>query len=279
MSAMVVAVVLGSAFLHAGWNALAHSSKDRLAAMTLIALSSGALAAVLLVFTRPPAHAVWPYLAASGCVQALYNFGLVLAYRLGEFGRMYPLARGTSPVLVASAATFLVGQPMSGIEAAGIGVVSAGLLALAFSRGLPRRSDLPAVLAAVATGCTIATYTVIDGVAVRRAGSVLGYAGWEFLLSAILVVLGAAVIRRRGLARSLRPEAAKGLGGGIVCMTAYTLVLWAQTKGALAEVATLRETSILIGAAIAALVLKEGFGHVRIAASAGVVLGIVLIAH
>lgn len=276
---MVVSVVLGSAFLHAVWNALAHSSKDRLAAMTLIAISSGALAAVLLVFSRPPAHAVWPYLVASGCVQGLYNFGLVLAYRLGEFGRMYPLARGTSPLVVALVATFVIGQHMSALEAVGIGVISAGLLALAFSKGLPSRSDLPAVLAAVATGCTIATYTLIDGVAVRRAGSVLGYAGWEFLISAVLVILGAAAIRRRRFASSLRSDTARGLGGGIVCMTAYTLVLWAQTKGALAEVATLRETSILIGAAIAAVVLREGFGRVRVAASAGVVLGIVLIAH
>jgi drug/metabolite transporter (DMT)-like permease len=274
MSTTVVVVVLGSALLHAVWNALAHSSKDRLAAMTLIALSSGALSAVLLACSRPPAHAVWPYLAASGCVQALYSFGLVLAYRLGEFGRMYPIARGTSPVVVALVATFVLGQRMSGLEAVGIGVVSAGLLALAFSKGLPRRSDLPAVLAAVATGCLIATYTLIDGVAVRRAGSVLGYAAWEFL-----VILGAAAIRRRELAHSLRSDTAKGLGGGIVCMAAYTLVLWAQTKGALAEVATLRETSILIGAVIGAVVLKEGFGRTRMAASAGVVLGIVLIAH
>ena len=279
MSTVVVAVVLGSALLHAVWNALAHSAKDRLAGITLIALSSGAVAALLLVFTRPPAHAVWPYLAASGCVQAMYDFGLVLAYRLGEFGRMYPLARGTSPVVVAFVATFFVGQPMSGLEAVGIGVVAVGLFALAFSKGLPRRADLPSVAAAVATGCTIATYTVIDGVAVRKAGSVLGYAGWEFLLSSILVVLAAVAIRRGELLRSLRPDAVKGIGGGAVCITAYTLVLWAQTKGALAEVATLRETSILIGAVIGALVLKEGFGRVRLAASAGVVLGIVLIAH
>ena len=279
MSTTVVAIVLGSAFLHATWNALAHSSKDRLAAMTLIAISSGALSAVLLAVSRPPAHAVWPYLAASGCVQGLYNFGLILAYRLGEFGRMYPLARGTSPLVVALVATLALGQHMSGLEAVGIGVVSAGLLALAFSKGLPGRDDLPAVLAAVTTGCLIATYTLIDGVAVRRAGSVLGYAGWEFLLSAILMILGAVAIRRRALPRSLRSDAAKGLVGGIVCMTAYTLVLWAQTRGALAEVATLRETSILIGAVIGAVVLKEGFGRLRVAASAGVVLGIVLIAH
>lgn len=279
MPTLVVAVVLGSAVLHALWNVLAHSANDRLAAITLISVSSGACAAAVLPFVPTPQHAVWPYLAVSGVLQAAYNFGLVLAYRLGEFGRMYPLARGTSPLLVALVATFVVGQQMSALEAIGIGVVSAGLLALAFSQGMPARSDLPSALAAVATGCAIASYTIVDGVAVRRSGTVLGYACWEFLLSAVLVILTSFAIRRRRFVASLHGDTAKGLAGGVVCMTAYTLVLWAQTKGALAEVATLRETSILIGAGIGTLVLKEGFGRMRMAASAGVVLGILLIAH
>lgn len=276
---MVVAVVLGSAVLHAFWNTLAHTARDRLTAVALIALATAGASALLLPFLRPPAHAVWPWIAASGVLQALYYFGLVLAYRLGDFGRMYPLARGTSPLVVALAATFAVGQPMSGLEAMGVGVVSAGLLALAFSDGIPGRADLPAVCAAVGTGLLIASYTVVDGVAVRRSGSVLGYSCWTFLLSGVLALAAVAAVRRGRFRAELRQDTARGLTGGIVSMTAYTLVLWAQTRSGLAEVATLRETSILIGAAIGALVLKEGFGRVRVAASAGVVVGIMLIAR
>jgi drug/metabolite transporter (DMT)-like permease len=279
MSTSVVAVVLGSAVLHALWNALAHTAKDRLAAMTLIALASGVCAAAALPLLPMPDAAVWPFIALSSVLEALYAFGLVLAYRLGEFGRMYPIARGTSPLVVALVATFAVGQRMSGPEALGVLVVSLGLLALAFSDGLPARSDLPAVAAAAGTGCVIASYTVLDGVAVRRAGTVLGYSCWIFLIQAVLVLLTAAAIRRSRLLPSLRDGAGRGLGGGVISMTAYTLVLWAQTRGGLAAVATLRETSILIGAGIGALVLKEGFGRLRVAASAGVVLGILLIAR
>jgi drug/metabolite transporter (DMT)-like permease len=279
MTPMVVAVVLGSAVLHAVWNALAHTSKDRLAAITLIAAAAGVCCAVLLPFLPTPDSVVWPYIAVSTVLEVCYSFGLVLAYRLGEFGRMYPIARGTSPLVVALVATFVVGQPMSPLEALGVAVVCAGLLALALSDGLPKRKDLPAVLAAVGTGCAIASYTVVDGVAVRKAGTVLGYSCWIFLSQAIIVLCVTAAIRRRAFLGSLRQGTAKGLGGGVISLTAYTLVLWAQTKGNLAEVATLRETSILIGAGIGALILKEGFGRIRIAASAGVVLGILLIAH
>jgi drug/metabolite transporter (DMT)-like permease len=276
---MVVAVVLGSAVLHAVWNALAHTSKDRLAAITLIAAAAGVCCAVLLPFLPTPDSVVWPYIAVSTVLEVCYSFGLVLAYRLGEFGRMYPIARGTSPLVVALVATFVVGQPMSPLEALGVAVVCAGLLALALSDGLPKRKDLPAVLAAVGTGCAIASYTVVDGVAVRKAGTVLGYSCWVFLTEAVIVLLITAAIRRRAFLGPLRTGTAKGLGGGVISLTAYTLVLWAQTKANLAEVATLRETSILIGAAIGALVLKEGFGRIRLAGSAGVVLGILLIAH
>jgi len=279
MTPVVIAVVLGSAVLHAVWNALAHTSKDRLTAITLIAAAAGICCAILLPFLPMPNPVVWPYIAVSTVLEVIYSFGLVLAYRLGEFGRMYPIARGTSPLVVAIVATFVVGQPMSPLEAVGVGVVCVGLLALALSDGLPKREDLPAVLAAVGTGCAIASYTVVDGVAVRKAGTVLGYSCWVFFTEAIIILCVTASIRRRTFFNSLRSGTAKGLGGGVISLTAYTLVLWAQTKANLAEVATLRETSILIGAAIGALVLKEGFGRVRFAASAGVVLGILLIAH
>lgn len=279
MSTAVVAVVLGSAVLHAVWNALAHSARDRLTAITLIAAACGICAALALPFLPAPSTRVWPFIAVSSVLETVYAFGLVLAYKLGEFGRMYPIARGTSPLVVALAATFVVGQHMSAFEAIGVVVVSAGLVTLAFSDGLPTRAELPAVAAAVGTGCVIASYTTVDGVAVHHAGTVLGYSCWVFLLQAILVLLAAAAIRRRNLVPSLRVGTWRGLGGGVISMTAYTLVLWAQTRGSLAAVATLRETSILVGAAIGALVLKEGFGRLRMAASAGVVLGILLIAR
>jgi len=279
MSTMVVAVVLGSAVLHALWNALAHTAKDRLTAIALIALAAGLCSALALPFLPLPNAAVWPYIALSSVLEAIYSFGLVLAYRLGEFGRMYPIARGTSPLVVALVATFVIGQPLPEPAVVGVIVVCAGLLALALSDGLPTRGDLPAMLAALGTGCAIASYTLVDGVAVRKAGTVLGYSCWIFLIQAVIVLCVVAAIRRSRLLPSLRVGTLRGLGGGVISMTAYTLVLWAQTRGGLAEVATLRETSILIGAAIGAVVLKEGFGRLRVAASAGVVLGILLIAR
>jgi drug/metabolite transporter (DMT)-like permease len=276
---VVVAVVLSSALLHATWNALAHSSRDRLSAITLIAIADLAISVPLILFAPTPARAVWPFIAVSSVLEAVYAFGLVMAYRLGEFSRVYPLARGTSPLVVALVSTLILGQHASAVEWIGIVAVCAGLLTVAFADGLPSRADLPAVIAAVATGCVIASYTIVDGVAVRRSGTVLGYAGWIFFLQGLMVVGVSFAIRRRALAATLRPDCARGLAGGAISMLAYGMVLWAQTRGSLAGIATLRETSILIGCLIGTVLFHERFGRTRLVASAGVVTGILLIAH
>lgn len=275
----VIAVVLMAAVLHATWNALTHSAKDRVAAIALIGVAGLVVAGLGVLVSPVPARAAWPFIAASTVLNVMYSYGLVIAYRLGEFSKMYPLARGTSPLVVALVATLIVGQPMSGLEAVGVVTVSCGLLALAFAEGLPSRSDLPSIFAAVGTGCVIATYTVVDGVGVRRAGTVLGYASWIFMLQGLMLILVAAALRRRSLLADVRPHWLRGLTGGVVSILAYGLILWAQTKGTLAGIATLRETSILIGCLIGTLVFHERFGRTRLIASAGVVTGILLIAR
>lgn len=277
--AVVVVVVLGSALLHASWNALTHSARDRVAAMTLMGLAYIACALPLLFLAPAPARAAWPFVAASIVLETAYSYGLVLAYRYGDFSRTYPLARGTSPLLVALFATLVLGQGASAAQLLGIGVVCAGLLILSFAEGLPRREDLAAVCAAIATGCTIAAYTIIDGLGVRRSGSVLGYAAWTFLGEGVGIVLIAAALRRAAFPEIFRADVRRSLLGGVVSMTAYSLVLWAQTRGTLAGVATLRETSILIGCLIGTVLFRERFGRTRLLASCGVVTGILLIAH
>ncbi len=178
---------------------------------------------------------------------------------------------------MALVAALVLGQPVSGPAWLGIAAVCAGLLALAFADGLPGWHGLPAVAAAVGTGAVTAAYTVVDGLGVRRAGTVVGYAAWIFLFQGVATVLIAFAVRGRSLAPSLRTDGVRGLTGGMVSMLAYSLVLWAQTRGSLAEVATLRETSILAGCVIGTVAFHERFGRARLLASAGIVFGIVLI--
>jgi drug/metabolite transporter (DMT)-like permease len=277
VSAGVLAAVLAAAVLHAVWNALAHAIDDQLVGFALIG-AAVTVGAVPLVLASPlPAAASWPYLLGSVALHVAYNLLLMRSYRLGEFGQVYPLARGTSPWLVAIAAAVFAGEHLSAVRLLGVVVISAGLGALVFVGGVPTRAARPAIAAAVLTGVAIASYTTLDGLGVRGAGTVGGYTGWLFLLQGPVLPLAALAVRRRSLWAQLRPHLLAGSAGGLLSLTAYGLVLWAQTRGALAPIAALRESSVIVGAVIGAVFFGERFGRWRIVATVLVAAGVVLV--
>jgi drug/metabolite transporter (DMT)-like permease len=273
-SAEVPLVVLAAAVLHAVWNALAHRIDDKLVGFVLINLGYTACAAVLVCFTPLPDAAAWPFIATSSVLQIVYQALLLQAYRLGDFGQMYPIARGTSPLLVAVVSATVLGQALPVGGALGVAVICCGLAGLALAEGLPGRAQLPALAAAVGTGVMIASYTVVDGTGVRQSGTVIGYVAWSFLCQGPVLPLIAYGLRGRALFAALRPACRTGSAGGVLSMLAYGLVVWAQDRGSLAAIAALRETSIVFAALIGALVFHERLGYRRMAASATVLLGI-----
>jgi drug/metabolite transporter (DMT)-like permease len=273
----VTAAVLVAAVLHAVWNALAHAIGDQLVGFALIGLAVTAGASGIVLASPAPSRASWWYLAGSAVLHVAYNLLLMRCYRLGEFGQVYPLARGTSPWLVALAAAVLAGEPLSVSRLAGILVISLGLGTLVFVGGMPTRAARPAIAAAVLTGVVIASYTTLDGLGVRNAGTVAGYSGWLFLLQGPVLPVAAVVARRGVLWRQARPHLLAGLSAGLLSLAAYALVLAAQTRGALAPIAALRETSVIVGAVIGAVLFGERFGRWRIAATVLVAVGVILV--
>jgi drug/metabolite transporter (DMT)-like permease len=198
------------------------------------------------------------------------------SFMLGDFGQVYPLARGTAVAVVAVLATVAVGEAMPAVRLAGVVLVCLGLTALVAPAGRAVGTELPAVAAALGTGVMIASYTTVDGVGVRASGSLLGYAGWLFLLQGAALPILAYARRGPRLAGQARPYLLAGLAGGALSLAAYGLVLWAQTRAPLAPVAALRETSSLMGAIVGAVVFKESFGWRRVVAAVVVTAGVVL---
>ncbi|MET7934414.1 DMT family transporter [Streptomyces sp. NPDC005322] len=302
MTPLVTFAVLIAAITHASWNAIAHGIRDQLLAFTLVG-GGGALCGLALApFTALPAAGAWPYLLASAVIHVVYYVLLMRSFHLGDFGQMYPIARGTAPLVVTVLGAVFVGETPDGWQAAGIALASAGLVGVALwgvrSSRRPR-ADAPApvptggppgsqttdgppwlaLTAAIATGLSIAAYTVVDGLGVRASGTPLGYIAWLMILEGFAVPAYALATRRRTLLTQLRPIARRGLLGGVLSVFAYGLVLWAQTRAPLAPIAALRESSIIVGAAIGALFFKERFGGPRIAAAGLMAAGIGLMLH
>jgi drug/metabolite transporter (DMT)-like permease len=297
----VTLVVLAAAVTHATWNAIAHGIKDQLLAFGLIG-AGGILVAIPLVIVSPfPLSACWPYLLASIVIHVFYNLLLMRSYRYGEFGQVYPLARGTSPLVVTVLAAVFAAERPSVAQVAGVLVVSCGLALLVLAGRTRRRAAAgdgsgsgaggsgggagrgiglrrAALIAAAGTGLTIAAYTTVDGLGVRLSGSSVAYIGWLMLLESLCVPAWALARRRHELlSGTSRRILGSGLLAGGLSVLAYGLVLWAQTRGDLAPIAALRETSVIFGAVIGTVVFREPFGRWRIAATLLVVTGVLLL--
>jgi drug/metabolite transporter (DMT)-like permease len=270
----VTFAVLAAAVTHAVWNAIAHGIKDQTLAFALIGVGGIVVAVPLIIAAALPRPASWPYLLASVAIHVFYVLLLMQCYRLGEFSQVYPLARGVSPLVVTILAAVFVHEHLALPQIAGVVVVSAALAFLVLGGRRPGRA---AFAAAVGTGLTIAAYTTVDGVGVRLSASPAGYIAWLMLLQSLCVPMFA-LIRRRGVILKQPPRILlSGLAAGALSVLAYGLVLWAQTRGALAPIAALRETSVIFGAIIGTLVFREPFGRTRIVATVLVVIGILLL--
>lgn len=276
LTGLIAVIVIGAGVLHAAWNAITKQLDDRLMAFAVIgiALAAGGVL-VMLVAGLPARTAVW-FAVASAVIHFGYELGLLNSYRLGAFNQVYPIARGTSPLVVAVAAYFVASEHLAAVSLAGVALLAFGLMSLALSAGRLTRDELPAITAAVLTGLAIAGYTVVDGLGVRTAHNPYAYAGLMFALQgpAFPVI---ALVRRPACRWRDRRLLGAGLLAGALSVVAYGIVLWAQSRAPLAEVAAIRETSVIFAALIGMVFLRERFGVRRVAAAVVIAAGIVLI--
>jgi drug/metabolite transporter (DMT)-like permease len=268
--------VIFAGVLHATWNAVAKGAPDRYAGFALIGIAQAAAGLLMVCVCGQPARASWSWIAASVAVHVVYTALLARSYELGDFNQVYPLARGTGPLIVAFVAATTLGEHLTLPQLAGVAAVCGGLGTLAFSGGVSRR-QAGAIGAALLTGVSIAGYTLIDGVGVRHAGTAAGYSGWLFFCMGPLVVVWVYLVRGATLWPGVAAQWRLGLPGGLVSVLGYGIVVWAQTRGALAAVAALRETGVITGAIIGAVFFRERMGLPRFAAAGVVVLGVALI--
>jgi drug/metabolite transporter (DMT)-like permease len=268
--------VIFAGVLHATWNALAKAATDRYAGFALIGIAQAGAGLVMACLAAAPARASWPWIATSVALHAGYTWLLARSYELGDFNQVYPLARGTGPLIVAFVAATALGEHLSMTQVAGVAAICGGLGALAFAGGVAPGQGR-AIGAAVLTGVSIAGYTLVDGVGVRHAGTAVGYSGWLFFGMGPVVVAWVAAARGRSVWPAARAQWRSGLPGGLISVLGYGIVVWAQTRGALAAVAALRETGVITGAVIGAVFFHERMGLPRLVAAGAVVAGVALI--
>lgn len=254
MTPLVIALVLCAAVLHASWNAILRGGSDRLWSVTVMSFAATAVAIPAVVLLPLPAPASWPYLGLSGVLQVAYTAFLVFAYRHADLSQVYPMIRGSVPLLVTLGAALFAGEHLSALAVAGIALVSLGIMSLAFGKG---RAQPIAVAAALANSLVIATYTVTDGIGARLSGNPFAYVSWIFLIYGVLMPAAFVAVRGRLVLRWRAPETRTALIAGVVQLVTYGTVIWALTLAPIGPVSALRETSIVFAALIGRIFLSE----------------------
>ena len=275
MIAAASLLMLGSGAAHAVVNAILKSGGDKMSSRALIDGSS-ALLILPLVLVVPLPSGAWLWLAASWVTHLVYLVCLIKAFESADMSAVYPVMRGVAPVITALVSVFALGDPITLAVTAGVLLVSLGTTLVAWWNAPSRQ----ALGWALATGATIAAYTVIDAAGVRAAPSPLSYIAWVFLMLGGGIGALFAVWRGPRFLSEARAQWKPGLIAGALSIVTYGFALWAYRLGDVPRLAALRETSILFGVGIAFFALKEQVSRSRligaslIAAGAGVLLAL-----
>lgn len=266
--------VLIAAVVHAGWNAILKGSADRLLTMAAMRLAAMTVGFAVLPFASWPTGDGWLWLACAVAAHFFYYGLLIRAYQTGDMSQVYPIARGTAPVLLAVLAFVAIDERLNLAQMVAVGLTSAGLFVLAFGKG----GNTLAVRFAFGTGLSITAYTFFGGMGVRASPSVLGFYAWLEILTGLGFLTFAAHRRRGAVMAFARTGGLTGIGAGLIGMVGYFVYLLAVKVLPLAPVTAVRETSVIVGALIGAIFFKEGFGARRVLAATLVALGVATLA-
>jgi drug/metabolite transporter (DMT)-like permease len=270
------AVLFGAA-CHAGWNAFLKIRLEPFSAMALIAIMSAVAVLPVIPFLPAPPPASWPWMFGSIAFHLGYFIGLTEAYRTGDMGQVYPIARGSAPLMTAIVSTTILGEVIGLRGWLGILVLVSGVFLLSMRGGRGLHFDRRAVAFALFTAVTICGYSVMDGNGARAAGSAPAYTAWLFLFDGLMMLVLVMVRRGTPVFVEFVGFWKPGLIGGALSLVSYFIAIWAMTVAPIALVAALRETSVLFAAVIAVVVLKEPLQRPRIIAALMIVTGLVLI--
>jgi len=279
MDSTIFIAVMAAAMLHAVWNAVVKGGRDKHLGMTAVVLGHTPLAILALPFVPVPAIESWPYLAGGIALHLGYQLFLLSSYRIGDLTQVYPIARGTAPMLVAGVSVVFLGVELSSGELTAVLMIGAGIMSLSLVRQKDGLRNGRAAAMAFATGCFIAGYSLVDGLGARQAGTAIGFYAWLTIVNALLFALIMAVIRP-GLLRRLPSEAAPAMiFGGSASFIAYALVIWSFTHAPIALVTALRETSIIFALLIGVVFLKEKLDLAKLFSTVVTLSGAILLRY
>ena len=277
MSLNIFIAVILAAFLHATWNAMVKNEENKYLAVTAIVLGHVPASVFIILLTPFPSIESIPFIILSALMHNGYNWYLLSAYKFGDLTKVYPIARGTAPILVTIVSLIFLGVALSNFEVLGIFIISLGILSLSFHRAKSLKNRSAAIYALV-TGFFIMGYSITDGYGARVSNSFLSYMGWVFILNAFSFPLILKINDKSEVITKIFKEGKKIFFiGGTLSYIVYGIVIWGFTQAPIALITALRETSIIFALLIGTFFLKEKFTLLKVIATFIIFFGVALL--
>lgn len=277
MSLAIMMVVLFAALLHASWNFFVKSAGNKHLSISAVVLGHMPFALAALLFAPVPDPKSLPYILGGAVLHLGYQLFLMASYRIGDLSQVYPLARGSSPLIVAGISVTLLGVHLSWIESAAVATIGTGIMSLTLVRRSDGLRNGRAALLALLTGGFIAAYSLVDGMGARAAGTALGFYGWLSVVNALIFAAIMRAVRPGVVTRLVFRDWRLALGVGGASFGAYAIVTWAFTMAPIPLVTALRETSIIFALFFGVFFLRERLDLMKVLATMCTLLGVGLL--
>jgi len=271
---LAVTLILTSAISHALVSVLMKRSHDKLVLRIILGATSS-LIALPFIFILPPLPInVWPILLLGIGIHLIYQIIQASAFTRGDMSLVYPVMRGFAPALTAIFALLVLKESLSSYETFGLAVVVAALVGFGWPGRLPQKGFTVALTFALIGGTLTSLYTVIDAAGIRLAPVKFSFIAWFFVLEGFLGASLFSIWKRDRIRQKIRKDGRAGVIAGLLGLITYTTALYAFSLDNVAPLAALRETSVIFGAILAAVFLKEPFGRRRIVLAVLLVAGL-----
>ncbi len=273
----IILLLLAAATMHAVWNSMIKGAGDGVVMATWVYGGSGALLGPTLLFLPALPREGWMLVGIHFVLHMFYKALLINMYRLGDFSRVFPVARGMAPALVTLAAIPVIGELPPPVALAGIAVICLGLVLFATERGALQKTSLQTLLLSAAAGVVVSAYTIVDALGVRLEGAGLTYFVTLFAVDGFGMAMLGLWWRGKDLLPAMGMTWKTGIVASLLSITNFGIALWVVSFTPVGPVAAVRETSIVIAAAIGVFLFKESFGARRIVAACIIVAGVALL--
>lgn len=277
MTTSVLLAVLFAAFCHASWNALVKFGNDRFFGLIMISFFSGVLAIPALFWLGLPSVNAIRWLMLSVIFHIGYTYFLSQAYTHGDLGQIYPISRGSAPLITALLSVLIFNEVISLTEFIGILLIISGVIIIAFAgRKFTLNIKGKALFYALCTAFFTACYTLSDGHGSRTSEDPIVYTLWLFLLNGIVLMVPGIMKYRSTLFQGIKQYWRTGLLGGLMQLISYGIAIWAMSQAPIVLVAAIRETSVLFAMFLSIVFLKERFNMMRVIACMVILAGVLL---